>query len=191
MPVRDKGFKIIFRDFPTELVEKLVEYHNINGGLSRYVKIRYFYEEILGKIITEEEVMSLANKFSDVMRDELINPTLLIKDSLDFIRANHTKYNMHVVSGSDQNELIFICEKLKLKDFFISIHGSPTPKNQLVSDLVQKYSYLHQETLLIGDSINDLEAAQNNLIHFRGYNNPALNSNGKYIHSFTEIQSRL
>ena len=47
MHIRDWGFREIFKTFKKEDVQKLLDYHNLNGGLSRYVKIRYFYEEIL------------------------------------------------------------------------------------------------------------------------------------------------
>ena len=47
MATRDWGFKEIFKDFTEAQVSRLLEYHRINGGLSRYVKIRYFYETIL------------------------------------------------------------------------------------------------------------------------------------------------
>ena len=47
--VRDKGFIEIFKDFDNEKVDLLLQYHKKNGGLSRYVKIRYFFEKILNK----------------------------------------------------------------------------------------------------------------------------------------------
>ena len=49
MPIRDYGFAKIFEEFDKELVDKILEYHTLNGGLSRYVKIRYFYNILLIK----------------------------------------------------------------------------------------------------------------------------------------------
>jgi HAD superfamily hydrolase (TIGR01549 family) len=146
----------------------------LNGGLSRYVKIRYFYEEILEKEITENEVLKYANEFSVLMKKELINPENLIQDSLQFIKDNYKKYHFHIVSGSDQEELRYLCKELGIDRYFLSIHGSPTPKNKLVKDLLNLYKYKLEETCLIGDSINDYEAAKNNNILFFGYNNMML-----------------
>lgn len=42
LAVRDYGFREIFKDFDKAAVEKLIEYHSINSGLSRFHKIRYF-----------------------------------------------------------------------------------------------------------------------------------------------------
>ena len=46
--------------------------------------------------------------------------------------------------------------------------------------------YKRKETCLIGDSINDLEAAKLNEIEFYGYNNPSLVDKCEYIVSFSE-----
>lgn len=189
MSVRDWGFKEIFKAFKKEDVEKLIEYHNLNGGLSRYVKIRYFYENILGKSISEAEIFKYANNFSGLMKKELVNPTNLIEDSVAFIKENYKNYNFHIVSGSDQEELRFLCRELRIDYYFISIHGSPTPKNQLVKSLLNTYSYDINKTCLIGDSINDFEAANINNIKFFGYNNLELLKKSKeYIHSFKDIR---
>jgi phosphoglycolate phosphatase-like HAD superfamily hydrolase len=174
MAVRDWGFKEIFKDFTEPQVSKLLEYHRVNGGLSRYVKIRYFYENILGKRITEERVFEYAEAFSVLMKQELTNPDNLILETVAFIKGNFKKYNFHIVSGSDQKELRFLCKELGIDSCFLSIHGSPTPKNQLVKTLLEQHNYHKQNTCLIGDSVNDYEAAHINNITFYGYNNEEL-----------------
>ncbi|SDT31811.1 Phosphoglycolate phosphatase, HAD superfamily [Maribacter dokdonensis] len=189
MQVRDYGFRKIFEEHSHEQVEKLIIYHRTNGGWSRYVKIRYFYEKILGQNISEKEVLVLANKFSDIMREELIKSEHLIADSLKFIENNHMNFNFHIVSGSDENELRFLCEKLKIDSFFISINGSPIAKNKLVFTVLKDFGYKKHETILIGDSINDYEAAEINAIEFYGYNNIKLKEQSKkYIENFNELQ---
>ncbi|OXA77565.1 Phosphoglycolate phosphatase, HAD superfamily [Flavobacterium aquidurense] len=185
MPVRDKGFEIVLQNYPQDQVSLLMEYHRNNGGLSRYNKFRYFFEEIRKESVTDSEIKVLAEEFSVVMLENLLNSKLLINDSLNFIKENYLKYKMHIVSGSDGNELRYICEKLGLSKYFSSIHGSPTPKNKLVEDLMTENNYNNDETCLIGDSFNDLEAAEVNKIVFFGYNNEKLKGLRKnFIHSF-------
>ena len=187
MAVRDWGFREIFKNYSEAQVEKLITYHRENGGLSRYVKIRYFYEEILGKEISEGEVLAYAERFSVLMKQELTNPKYLILDAVNFIKHNNNEYKFHIVSGSDQNELRFLCKELDLTQYFLSIHGSPTPKKQLVSNLIFEHSYDKKKCCLIGDSKNDLEAAEANSIVFIGYNNPNLKcsiNEAQYIENF-------
>lgn len=188
MPVRDEGFKHVLAQYPKEQVDQLMVYHRINGGLSRYVKFRYFFEVIRQESITEDQVQAMAAEFSTVMKRLLLNEQLLIQDSLDFVRRKHQDVPMHIVSGSDGVELNMICRSLKLDHYFVSIHGSPTPKTQLVAEVLAKHQYDPTKTVLIGDSINDHQAAMANGIDFVGYNNPEFDHNGfHYIQSFSTV----
>ncbi|WP_103604602.1 HAD family hydrolase [Campylobacter concisus] len=184
LPVRDYGFRKIFEEFNDVLVNRLLEYHSLNGGLSRYVKIRYFYNAILGIDVSDEKVQELASKFSYIMKTELTNKKYLITETVEFIKQNYKKYNFHIVSGSDEKELNYLCEKLDLSKFFKTIEGSPTPKNELVKNVLRKYNYNSNECILIGDSVNDYEAAYLNKIKFYGYNNEKLKNKADYIEDF-------
>lgn len=187
MQIRDYGFKEIFKEFDKEVVEKLIDYHNHNGGLSRYVKIRYFYKELLGQNISDKKVQELAQKFSGIMKKELLNKKYVIEEIVNFIEYNHKKYNLHIVSGFDGEELKYLCKEVGIKPFFLSIEGSPTSKNDLVTYVLQKNSYLRNETILIGDSINAYEATKINNIDFYGFNNVELRDVSKtYIDSFKD-----
>jgi len=172
--VRDTGFEHVLANYPAEQVEMLMDFHRRNGGLSRYVKFRYFFEEVLGKKVTDNEIQVLAEEFSVIMKKLLTNKTLLIAETIDFVKANHEKYKMHIVSGSDGNELRYLCGTLGIDHYFLSIHGSPTPKKKLVADLLAGHGYDKSSCILIGDSINDWEAADVNGIDFYPYNNNEL-----------------
>ena len=176
MKIRDLGFVVIFKNYPKNLVDKLLDYHNENGGLSRYIKIKYFYNELLGKEITQERIQEYADAFSKVMLEKLGDKNLLINNSVDFILKNYKNYNFHIVSGSDGKELNILCKRLDIAQYFLTIQGSPTHKNKLVQDLMSQNSYDTKETCLIGDSINDYNAADNSDIYFLAFNNDSLNT---------------
>ena len=192
MPVRDRGFEIVLSSYPQHEVEQLLTYHRQNGGLSRYVKFKYFFEQIRNESITSVQVDSLASEFSEVMRKELVNHELLIEESIAYVKENHKKFKMHIVSGSDQTELRYLCEVLKLKEYFESINGSPTPKKELVHSILSSYKYTPAEIVLIGDSMNDYDAASLHGIDFYGYNNISLEGVGVgYIRAFDTVFSNL
>ena len=185
MPTRDHGFREILKLYPSHLVDELIVYHKNNGGLSRFNKIHYFFRNILKKKISEREVRRYANKFSIIMKEQLANPEYLIEESMNFIKLNYKYYNFHIVSGSEHNELNFLCNKLRIKKYFYSINGSPTPKEELIKNLMDEEAYGNKETLLIGDSVNDYEAAKTNEIKFYGFNNLSLkNMSDEYILDF-------
>ncbi len=185
MHIRDKGFMLTLSDYPAEQVQHLLLYHRANGGLSRYVKFRYFFDSIRNDSVEENKINTLASAFSEIMKMQLCNPQLLIKDTLEFIKFNYHKFNMHIVSGSDENELNMLCKELNISQYFLSIHGSPTSKQELIAQLLKENNYKAIECVLIGDSVNDFEAANSNKIEFIGYNNTHLEAlKVKYITSF-------
>lgn len=179
--VRDRGFELVLADFPDREVEQLLSFHQANGGLSRYVKFRYFFEEVRGEeSVTDEKIQHWADRFSEIMLQRLKDPELLIDETVSFVRREHENYNMHVVSGSDGEELREICASVGLTPYFKSIHGSPTPKTEIVNNLIAKYQYKHGTSILIGDSINDYDAAKDNDIEFMGYGNEGIKKHTTY-----------
>lgn len=184
--VREMGFERVLADYPSEKVERLLEYHRANGGLSRYAKFRYFFEKVLNQAISEEGIQELATSFSVIMKELLTNPELLIMDTLNFIQQNTKGYDMYIISGSDQSELRFLCGELKISQYFKSINGSPASKNTLVEQVIATNQYAKSDCVLIGDSINDADAAHVNGIDFFGYNNVLLQQFGNYIDQFVK-----
>ena len=185
MDVRANGIKDIFSHYDKNLVDKFIEYYRYNAGLSKFIKIKYFYNEILGKDISEERIDEYSNKLSIIMKKKLISKEVLIEDTCKFIKNNYEKFNFHIASGSEESELIFLCDKLEISKYFKSIKGAPIHKNDLVKNIIDKNNYNRKETILIGDSINDFDAAKINNIGFVGYNNPQLQEKGVvYIEKF-------
>ncbi|ARN76542.1 haloacid dehalogenase [Nonlabens spongiae] len=182
--VRDRGFELVLKDFPTAQVEQLMQFHRQNGGWSRYVKFRHFFEVIRKESISPEEIDVWAGKFSNVMLENLIDEKLLIDETITFVKSNFRDYNFHIVSGSDGNELRTICKALNIDPYFITIEGSPTPKSSLVADIIENRGYLPQQSILIGDSINDYDAAKDNGLHFKGYNSSKVEVLTDYDFSF-------
>jgi len=174
MPIRELGFREIFSAYDATLVDQLLQYHEENGGLSRYVKIAYFYNNILHEPVTRAQIDTLAAAFSEIMRGKLTDRAFLIEETVDFLQRNYQAYRMHIASGSDQEELRYLCGELGVADYFLSIHGSPIHKNKLVAMILSDYGYAKDETILIGDSRNDYVAADTNGIAFYGYNNAIL-----------------
>ena len=180
--VREFGFRQVLKEFDPEQVEQLIDFHNANGGWSRYVKFRYFFEEILKCPISESKVQEFASRFSSIMVERLPNPELLIEGTVRFIREMYLQgKQMHIVSGSDGNELRSLCKQLELSKYFLSINGSPTSKQALVKAIIDNADISASQYCLIGDAVNDYDAANQNEVQFFGYNNEGLKKLGNYL----------
>jgi phosphoglycolate phosphatase-like HAD superfamily hydrolase len=183
--IREYGFREVLKEYDNYQVQKLIHFHNLNGGWSRYVKFRYFYEEILCEPLSDDRLQYLSSKFSSIMKEYLADSKLLITSSVIFINKMFVQgKKMHIVSGSDESELQELCYRLDIAKYFQSINGSPTPKIDLVSSIISKSEFSEPDFCLIGDSINDYDAARKNNIKFFGYNNPELLECDNYIYEF-------
>ncbi len=187
-PIREAGFQFIFDEFPSDNVDTLIEYHRDNGGLSRYHKIDYFYDHIAETEASLDIRKQKASQFSEFMRSNLTDKKFLIDEVVSFIHKNYTRYDMHVISGSDQNELRFLCASLGLDHYFHSILGSPTPKDILIGQALKENNYVTGDVVYIGDAKNDYDASTLHNVAFLGYNNEKLKKLGVgYLEKFDSV----
>ena len=70
--IRFNGFRKLFKDYPQDQVEELVNYAKANGGISRYKKIEFFFNVILKEQISKETVNHWASKFSKLVTQDII-----------------------------------------------------------------------------------------------------------------------
>ena len=165
--IRFNGFRRLFQEFPLSQVDELVAYAKANGGVSRYEKIRYFFQEVREEPITEERVQVLAARFSDLVYQEVVNAEP-VKGSVEFLKQNVSRFNFALVSGSDQSELRMVCRERGIDRYFKRILGSPVKKKDNLAQLLEDLGWKTNETVYIGDSNNDLEASLANSINFIG-----------------------
>jgi phosphoglycolate phosphatase-like HAD superfamily hydrolase len=190
MQIKGNGFIELFKqkNYDNLYLQKLEKYHYKNGGVSRFDKIKYFYTNIIKQEIKDDEIIALANKFAQIIKENIFNKQNLINNSVNFIKQNYKKYNFHIVSGSEHKELNEICEYFKLSQYFISINGSPITKDILVQNVINKCNYNKKETILIGDALGDYNVCKHNNIIFYGYNNLELKKLGNYIENFQSFK---
>ena len=167
--IRFEGFELLFKDYPSDQVNRLVQYAMNNGGISRYEKIRLFFEQIRQESISDDRVQFLAKRYSDLVKEKVADAEP-VRGSLEFLNRYHRDYGFVVVSGSDQEELREVCRLRKIDHFFVEILGSPTAKELNIAFLLAKTGWDKKECLFVGDSINDYEAAQKNDIDFLARN---------------------
>lgn len=169
--IRELGFKVALEKYPQEQIEALLHYHRENGGWSRYVKFTYFFEEIRKEAYSQEDINQLAQAYSTAVKSLLIDRSLLIEESMQFIESKGKNYRMYIASGSDGTELNEVCKGLRIAHYFYSIHGSPEPKSAILKRIIKENNHLPSNCLMIGDARNDYEAAVDNHMSFLGVNN--------------------
>ena len=166
--VKTKAFAKMFRQYGPKVEKRVVEYHLNNGGVSRFDKFRYYYEEILNRPVDEEIIKSLSKQFSNlVVKGVLASPFIPgAKESLDCLKKKAIP--CYIVSATPYEEINLIVEKKELKGYFKEVHGSPRKKWEICREIITKENYNPQNCLFIGDAMSDYEAAQKNGIYFLG-----------------------
>lgn len=147
------------------MLDESVNHFSRNFGLSRYNHAKRI-AEINGYIDTEDSRSfqdALLSKYSKKCR-ELYLKADITPGFLEFhAGCNGLKF---VASGSNQEELVDVFVQRGLCDLFDGIYGSPTPKKELVKNIVEN---TEGETVLIGDAVADFDAAVANSISFVFY----------------------
>jgi len=162
--IKTETFKILFADYPDKLPE-IISYHQKNGGLSRYVKFRYFYENILGKNLTAQEEAELGEKFSEIALTQILKAPF-VPGAIEFLSRHKSHYLFFVASGTPEDELKNILNHRELTPFFLEIHGAPKPKSDIIEDILCKYELQREEAVFIGDAESDRLAAEKTRILF-------------------------
>jgi HAD superfamily hydrolase (TIGR01549 family) len=167
--IRIQGFADLFEDLLPEQKSRFMEYVEVNGGISRYGKIRYLYETILERSISEDEVNALARAYSGLVTDRIIAAES-VPGSREFLAEHADRFEYAVVSGSDQNELRHVCRQRGIDGYFRAILGSPTEKRENLVALLADRNWDRQACLYVGDSVNDYDAARAVGLAFIGRN---------------------
>ncbi|HEC1791605.1 TPA: HAD hydrolase-like protein, partial [Campylobacter lari] len=81
MELKTQAFAELFQEFPKDKVQELLKFHLQNGGISRYHKIQYFFENIIHREITDSEILKYAKKYSKLTKEKLCNSKYIIKET--------------------------------------------------------------------------------------------------------------
>lgn len=156
--IKTEAFGQLFSSF-SDKVHEIVEYHKRNMGISRYVKFRYFYENILGKELSHDEEMELGEKFSQIVLEKILKAPF-VGGALDFLDKYHKKIPLFIASGTPDDELQYIVEERGISRYFKEIHGTPRKKPEIIIDILSHYSLNTLEVVFVGDAESDLRAAE-------------------------------
>jgi phosphoglycolate phosphatase-like HAD superfamily hydrolase len=134
----------------------LMNYHRVNGGISRYRKFQYFLDEMVSGV-EGPGLEELLERYAQEVRDALL--ACAIAKGLDDLREHTADSRWHVVSGSDQSELRVLLDARGLADFFDGgIFGSPDAKSDILSRELAAGS-IREPALFLGDSKYDCEVS--------------------------------
>lgn len=150
---------------PEDLVVEFVKYHKENGGISRYVKFDYYFNNIKSEKNNQEKVEKALSLYADIVFKQL-KMVDYVPGVIPMVKhLNERGIPCYVVSGGDQQELRDVFAYRRIDHLFVDIFGSPVTKNDHVALLMQS-NLVDVPAVFFGDSRSDMVAASDNGIEF-------------------------
>lgn len=159
VPIKTRAFARVAAPFGDEAVDRLLIYHKAHGGVSRYTKFEWLYREVLGREITQEELAALGRQYAEIAFEEVCRCELVPGVEAVFKRWQGW-VPMYVCSGAPHEELNCILKGRGLDQYFAGIYGSPPAKAELLRCIITQAGVEPITTVMVGDSVTDLDAAE-------------------------------
>ena len=161
--IKTEAFRQLFAGERKDDLEKILNYHLQNGGVSRFDKFKYIYKNILERDFSSALSRRLSSNFSKLAKQGVIKAPWVC-GAADFLKDNKAVYRFFVASATPKDELADIIKKRKMGHLFDGISGAPESKSQAVKKVLKKYK--KSELVYVGDALSDYSAAISNSIDF-------------------------
>jgi len=156
--LKTRVFREVAAEFGDEAAERLVEHHRLHGGVSRFEKLHWFVEEVLGRPGDRALADRLLDDFGRRVRLALEHcPTC--PGAVEALTRCAGLGDCFLVSGGLEEELRSVFRSRGLDRPFRAIHGSPASKSEILSGL-RRRGALVLPCLFFGDSRLDHDVAR-------------------------------
>jgi len=180
--IKKEAFAELYKPFGTNVVKKVVAFHMMHGGISRFEKIKLYHEKYLGVELTDKQIIAVAKQFSNLVVEKVINAPY-VPGAIEFIKYWNRKYDMYISSATPQKEIEYISKQRNISRYFKGIYGSPILKSEHIKRILKSNKYNKNEVVFIGDAVSDRNAAKENMVRFiarvSDKNSPLVNENLK------------
>jgi len=163
--VKTQAFARLFRAEPPATLQAIVQYHERNGGISRFEKFKTIYRDILKRPLDTETFQQLCDDFAQLVVKEVLAAPW-VEGAHEFLVRSRRRYQLFVVSGTPEAELTDILRRRDMADFFEAILGSPRTKDVLLHAIMATYALKPTELVFVGDAPTDWMAARQTGVHF-------------------------
>lgn len=162
--IKADAFVSLFADRGSEIMRRVKEHHEANGGMSRYQKFS-IYLEWCGEIPTEQQIKDLSNDFSALVFEGVINAQW-VAGAQEYLVQNPYDQVFILVSATPAEELLSIIARIGFQDVFRSIFGAPVAKRDAIAEVLAEMNINKEHAVMIGDATADYNAALENGIAF-------------------------
>ena len=166
--IKTQAFADLYQSYGEKIVNNVVRYHRMNGGLSRYHKFRHFQQHFLKMPpLTQDEEQELDRRFSKLVVEAVV-ASKPVPGANKLIHETATRIPLFIASGTPEAELNIIVASRGMESYFTEVRGSPKSKQTLIAEILSSHSLTPTRVLMIGDALIDYQSAQANNVAFLG-----------------------
>jgi len=188
--VKVEAYGKLFEPFGEKIRNSIIQQAKMNEGMSRFVKIPLYFEKYLGRTLDKLEIKSYCDQYSEMTKMAVLD-TNWVDGVMEYIKANYDKQNFYIVTGTSQDDIDWIVDKLSIRNMFKGVYGSPENKKDILLKIINHYHYYKNMFLMIGDSLTDYKAACDTgidfLLRITNHNQEMATINCPQLNNFREI----
>lgn len=155
--IKTEAFRQAALPYGEAFAQALVDHHIAHGGVSRYLKFKYFLNCIVTPGTPGPDLDSMLARYADAVVKGL--RSCAVMPGLSDMRKATTGARWLIVSGGDQTELREIFAERGLAKYFDGgIFGSPDTKDAILAREIEAGTIV-APAVLLGDSVYDFKAA--------------------------------
>ncbi len=156
--IKENAFRDLFATYGRDTVDAVIDMNREMGAVSRVIKIERMHKEILGKPLSTEELDQWAERYVTAVEQAVIDcPEVPGAQAL--LQAQTSCSKLFVISGTPEDEMNRIVRGRGWERYFVSVHGSPKFKPDIVAELLRKHDLSAADCLFVGDTFTDRDAA--------------------------------
>jgi beta-phosphoglucomutase len=155
--IKDQAFEELYQTYPKYLPQ-IVEYHLSHNATIRFTKFRYIAENILHEPYNAQKEKELSERFSNLVFEKIIDCPY-VDGALEFLDFFSNRVPLYLISISPEEELSQILIARNLDHYFEKVYANPPQKSEAFKQILAESQLDPSETVYIGDTPEDYEAA--------------------------------
>lgn len=157
--IKTEVFSETLKKEPIKLLNKFIEYHKSNGGISRSTKFEHYFQNI--KKVSDHKKVSkkFIKKYTSILSKKLYKAKLV--PGLYYFIKNLFLYEkpIFIISGGSRNEIIKVLKQKKIYNNFDNIFGNTSTKFEHLRFLINKNKIIGP-SIFFGDAEVDMKVAE-------------------------------
>jgi phosphoglycolate phosphatase-like HAD superfamily hydrolase len=165
--LKTEAYATIYAGEDPAKVSRAMRHQQMHGGITRRATIALFEREFFGRSGDPESVEKLALRYGDIVFDPVV-ACAFIPGAQTLLNRALGRVDMYLISGTPHEELLEILRARGLGRYFKRVYGAPTGKPEAFRKILESGRYKAEQTLAVGDSMTECDAAAGLGIPFLG-----------------------